>query len=265
MQEQLRALHINAAFEPSGGDAEGQGGSPATQLAHLLAFPLTHDQPAAADAGPAQAGGSPANADGPAAAAQQQRQQQQQQQQHGVQGQLLVLHREARDLRESLALAEARAAAFAEEAQLLRGQAAAAEERQAAAEAWQAQAAAVLAAAAREKETLQAQVEAAAAQRWESQQREADLLERLELLALERGEAAAAAAADGDGALLATAAELAAGVGGVGQGLGAAAPVKALGCPHRWRRSRSGARSHTRPPDWPAMPPPDPCRQRTDG
>ena len=257
-QRGMQQLHINAAYEPGNEDAEaaGEAGSPAAQLARLLAFPLTPDHPpsgGAAEAGstdgnaPASSvsgggaggaritpGGSPADAPAQPPAASQQQQQQEaapgpaaghsssdacgprslgpQLHQQALQQQVFRLQQEARELRESLAVAESSAAAYLEQTQLLRGAAAAAEERQAAAQARQAQALSALQAAVREQQALQQQAEAAEAQRWEAEQRGAALREQLELLSLERSEAVAAAAASGsDGSLLSTVADLGAG------------------------------------------------------
>lgn len=232
-QQQLRQLHINAAFEPGRDDAEqGEGSSsdsPAVQLARLLAFPLTPDQPvyeggvevgtvcSGGSGGPAHItpGTSPAQPHGgphaTAANALPVRNLEQQLLAETLQAQVAALQAEAGELREALAVAEANAGAYAEEAQLLRGAAAAAEERQAMAQARQAQAQAALAAAVREQQHAQQVAEAAAEARWEAEQREATLQEQLELLALERREAAAAADGSGYSALLTTAAEPGAG------------------------------------------------------
>ncbi|KAL4437192.1 hypothetical protein ABPG75_004331 [Micractinium tetrahymenae] len=231
------------------GADEEDSGSPAAQLARLLGSPLTPDgSPPAVPGGSASGrasvgsggraaritpGGSPAGSPPPertgdsspgsdagvagavalpTEAAPPVRSLSQQWLVEQLQREVAALQRQAAELREALAAAEASAAAHAEQAQLLRGQVGSSEERQAAVAQAQAQAVAALAAAVKEQAALQHQAEAEAARRAAAEERGRQLEEQLELMLLERSSIVEAEAlGQGDGGLLATAAELAAG------------------------------------------------------
>lgn len=232
----------------AGPEGTEEGDSPAAQLARLLGSPLTPDgSPPAAPGGSASGrastgsggraaritpgaslAGSPlsepasegmedgdvnAGMDGefalPAAAGPSSRSLSQQWLAEQLQREVAALQRQSAELREALAAVESLAAARAEQAQLLRGQVGSSAERQASAQQAQAQAVAALADALREQAALQRQAEAEAVARAAAEERQRQLEEQLELMLLERGEAAALG--QGDSGLLATAAELAAG------------------------------------------------------
>ena len=235
-QQQLhpRRLRSNAAYEPRGEGAADpeERGSPAAQLARLLGSPLTPDAAPTASSSGADAGGgsaaritpgsSPADG-GPAAgegsgsalptdAASSQEQQALVARLHA---QAAALQRQASELLEALAAAEARTATHAEQAHLLRAQAASAEERQAAAQQRTAQAVAAAAEALRQQQAAQHAAADEAAQRSAAEERQRQLEEQLQLMFLERSETALAGAPP-SASLLGTAAELAA--GGPGEG-----------------------------------------------